>query len=82
MRFHRNFPRLSYSLSLRDGIKAVKEIRRLEASGELPGRNRIYALTANARSGQVQSARDAGMDDVLVRNGLLYSLITPNMITL
>lgn len=58
-----------YSLfsEFRDGLTAVREIRRLEALGEIPGRNRIYALTGNARSGQVQSARDAGMDDVLVR---------------
>lgn len=57
-----------YSLfpTFRDGLTAVREIRRLEASGEIPGRNRVFALTGNARSGQVQSARDAGMDDVLV----------------
>lgn len=52
----------------RDGLTAVREIRRLEAAGEIPGPNRIYALTGNARAGQVESAREAGMDDVLVRS--------------
>lgn len=51
----------------RDGLTAVREIRKMEAAGELPCRNRIFALTGNARAGQVQSARDAGMDDVIVR---------------
>lgn len=50
----------------RDGLTATREIRRLEISGELPARNQIFALTGNARSGQVQAARDAGMDDVFV----------------
>lgn len=50
----------------RDGLTAVREIRRLEAEGKLPFRNRIFALTGNAREGQVQSALEAGMDAVLV----------------
>ncbi len=48
----------------------MREIRKLESSGELPNRNRVIALTGNARAGQVQSARDAGMDDVIVRTVL------------
>jgi CheY-like chemotaxis protein len=51
----------------RDGITAVREIRRMEAAGEIPGQNQIYALTGNARAGQVESAREAGMNDVIVR---------------
>jgi len=58
-----------------DGLTAVREIRRLETSGELPGRNRIYALTGNARSGQVESARDAGMDDVFIKPYKLDELL-------
>jgi CheY-like chemotaxis protein len=53
--------------SHRDGLAAVREIRRMEAEGELPQRSLIYALTGNARSGQVENAREAGMDDVIVR---------------
>ena len=50
-----------------DGLTASSEIRRLEASGELPHRNLIFALTGNAREGQVQNALDSGMDSVMVR---------------
>ena len=51
-----------------DGLTAVRRIREMEASGELPGkRNKIFALTGNAREGQVENIRSAGMDDVLVR---------------
>lgn len=50
-----------------DGLTAVRQIRKMEASGELPGRrNRIFALTGNAREGQVENIRNSGMDDVLV----------------
>ncbi|KIJ50954.1 hypothetical protein M422DRAFT_776871 [Sphaerobolus stellatus SS14] len=58
-----------------DGLTAVREIRRLEAAGELPGRNRIYALTGNARAGQVESAREAGMDDVVIKPYKIDQLI-------
>ncbi|THH05145.1 hypothetical protein EW145_g5011 [Phellinidium pouzarii] len=49
-----------------DGLSAVREIRKLEKSGEFPIRNRVFALTGNARAGQIQSAREAGMDEVIV----------------
>ncbi|KAH8117651.1 hypothetical protein DFH11DRAFT_1724631 [Phellopilus nigrolimitatus] len=49
-----------------DGLTAVREIRKLEEVGEFPIRNRIFALTGNARAGQIQSARDAGMDEVIL----------------
>lgn len=58
-----------------DGLTAVREIRRLETSGELKGRNRIFALTGNARSGQVESAKSAGMDDVLIKPYKLDELL-------
>jgi CheY-like chemotaxis protein len=51
----------------RDGLSATREIRRMEATGELQRRNTIFALTGNARAGQVENAREAGMDDVIVR---------------
>ncbi|GJJ11735.1 hypothetical protein Clacol_005973 [Clathrus columnatus] len=50
-----------------DGLTAVREIRRLEMSGTIKGKNNIFALTGNARAGQVESAMSAGMDDVVVR---------------
>ncbi|KAF8521410.1 hypothetical protein BU17DRAFT_87965 [Hysterangium stoloniferum] len=57
-----------------DGITAVREIRRMEAAGDIPSQNKIYALTGNARAGQIESARDAGMNDVFVRSLLSRGL--------
>ena len=53
----------------------MREIRRLESSGELPVRNKVVALTGNAREGQIESAREAGMDDVIVRLLFLQSFL-------
>jgi len=58
-----------------DGLTAVREIRKLESSGELANHNRVIALTGNARAGQVQSARDAGMDDVIIKPYKLVELM-------
>jgi len=50
-----------------DGHTATKEIRRLEAIGALPLRNRILALTGNARQGQMEAALAAGMDGIIIK---------------
>lgn len=73
-----NLSHFPLNLLFRDGLTAVRELRKLEASGELPNRNRVIALTGNARAGQIQTARDAGMDDVIVSStkGLTVSLLT------
>lgn len=51
----------------RDGFAATKEIRRLEAAGTLSTRHFIIAVTGNARSEQVQSAWDSGVDKVIIK---------------
>jgi hypothetical protein len=53
----------------------------MEASGTLPGPNRVFALTANARDGQIKTTKDAGMDGVIVSwIGVQYSVNTNNML--
>lgn len=51
----------------RDGFAATREIRKKEAMGILKTRSFIIALTGNARLEQVQAARDAGVDDVMIK---------------
>ena len=57
---------MDIEMPVMDGIEAVRRIRQMETSGELRARNRVYALTANAREGQVKLIKEAGMDTVLV----------------
>lgn len=44
-----------------DGIECVREIRRLEKYGTLPGHLKVIAVTANVRGEHVRRAEDAGM---------------------
>ncbi|KAG8690757.1 hypothetical protein FRC11_009316 [Ceratobasidium sp. 423] len=59
-----------------DGFAATREIRRREATGNLKTRSFIIALTGNARLEQVQSARDAGVDDVIIKPYQIDALIS------
>ena len=48
------FPyQMDVEMPVMDGLSAVREIRHLESTGQLPRRHRVYALTGNAREGQV-----------------------------
>lgn len=48
-----------------DGLTCVREIRKMEASGEVQGHVPVVAVTANVREQQVVTAKQSGMDDVL-----------------
>lgn len=58
-----------------DGISAVRQIRKMESTGEILRRHRILALTANAREGQVQNIRRAGMDDIIIKPYKIEGLV-------
>lgn len=64
------------NLNCRDGFSAVREIRRLEEDGSIQNRNFILAVTGNARSEQVQAARDCGVDDVIIKVCCLLLCLT------
>lgn len=58
---------LDINMPVMDGLTCIREIRTLEreggalAAGHLP----VFALTGNARQGQIDEALKAGMDDVM-----------------
>ncbi|CAE6344693.1 unnamed protein product [Rhizoctonia solani] len=59
-----------------DGFATTREIRRREEAGIFHKRNFIISITGNARSEQVQSARDAGVDDVIIKPYQIDALIS------
>ncbi|KAH7327639.1 hypothetical protein B0J17DRAFT_772105 [Rhizoctonia solani] len=59
-----------------DGFAATREIRRRESLGTLRKRNFIIALTGNARLEQIEAARDAGVDDVMIKPYQIDALIS------
>ncbi|KAG8679092.1 Histidine kinase osmosensor, partial [Ceratobasidium sp. 395] len=58
---------MDLEMPVMDGFAATREIRMLEADGKLSTRSFVIALTGNARREQVQAARDAGVDDVMIK---------------
>jgi CheY-like chemotaxis protein len=49
-----------------DGLTATRQIRKFERSGKMK-RVPILAVSANARMEQIAEAKDAGMDDAIVK---------------
>lgn len=50
-----------------DGLTCVKVIRELEEKGKITSHLPVVAVTANARSEQIQVAKAAGMDSVVTK---------------
>ncbi|KAH6625245.1 hypothetical protein C7974DRAFT_312570 [Boeremia exigua] len=48
-----------------NGLECAREIRRMQAEGEIEGHVPIIAVTANVRGEQIATARESGMDDVV-----------------
>lgn len=48
-----------------NGLECAREIRRMQAKGEIQGYVPIIAVTANVRGEQIATARESGMDDVV-----------------
>ncbi|KAK3115682.1 hypothetical protein LTR53_004745 [Teratosphaeriaceae sp. CCFEE 6253] len=56
---------MDQEMPVMDGLTCTRKIRELEQDGKLTGHVPIIAVTANARAEQVQTALQAGMDDVV-----------------
>jgi len=66
---------MDLEMPVMDGFTATREIRTKEADKTLRNRSFIIALTGNARHEQVQAARDAGVDDVVIKPYQIETLI-------
>ncbi|EME46562.1 hypothetical protein DOTSEDRAFT_70542 [Dothistroma septosporum NZE10] len=66
---------MDQEMPVMDGLTCTRKIRELEAGGKLTGHIPIIAVTANARAEQIQTALDAGMDDVVSKPFRIPELI-------
>ncbi|THW82949.1 hypothetical protein D6D18_08275 [Aureobasidium pullulans] len=58
-----------------DGLTCVRRIRECEQAGQIVGHVPVIAITANARSEQINIAMDAGMDTVVTKPFRIPDLI-------
>jgi CheY-like chemotaxis protein len=56
---------MDWEMPIMNGLEAVTHIRQMEREGILIGRVPVIGVTANVRPQQIQTARAAGMDDVV-----------------
>ncbi|KAK6435847.1 hypothetical protein LTR95_007970 [Oleoguttula sp. CCFEE 5521] len=66
---------MDQEMPVMDGLTCTRRIRELEREGKLRGHVPIIAVTANARSEQIKTALDAGMDDVVSKPFRIPELI-------
>ncbi|KAL9089246.1 MAG: hypothetical protein Q9165_005814 [Trypethelium subeluteriae] len=66
---------MDQEMPVMDGLTCTRRIRELEEQGELVRHVPIIAVTANARSEQIQTAMTAGMDDVVSKPFRIPELI-------
>ncbi|KAI1850884.1 hypothetical protein JX266_003549 [Neoarthrinium moseri] len=58
-----------------DGLTCVREIRKMEGTGEISGHVPVIAVTANVRDEQIAVAKRSGMDDVVSKPFRITDLI-------
>jgi CheY-like chemotaxis protein len=58
---------MDLEMPVMNGLTAVKNIRTLQMEGKVLGHVPTLCLTANARSAQIDTAREAGMDSVVTK---------------
>ncbi|KAK9779902.1 putative Histidine kinase [Seiridium cardinale] len=67
---------MDMEMPIMDGLTCTRNIREMEREGKIRGpRVPIIAVSANARSEQIQEAKSAGCDDVLVKPFKIPELI-------
>ena len=58
---------MDVQMPVMDGLDATREIRRMERSGEIEGRNFVVATSANATAENHQRGFAAGMDEYITK---------------
>jgi len=58
---------MDLEMPIMDGLTCVKEIRKLQDESMIIGHVPVIAVTANARSEQIATAKEAGMDSVVTK---------------
>jgi CheY-like chemotaxis protein len=67
---------MDIEMPIQDGLTCTRHIREMERQGRIKGgRIPIIAVSANARAEQVQEAKEAGCDGVLVKPFRMHELI-------
>jgi len=58
---------MDLEMPVMDGLTCVKRIRQLQEEGMIVGHIPVIAVTANARSEQIATAKESGMDSVVTK---------------
>lgn len=58
---------LDLEMPTMDGLTCIRHIREKQLNGEILGHVPVIAVTANARSEQINNAIEAGMDEVVTK---------------
>ncbi|KAJ5041797.1 uncharacterized protein L3040_005364 [Drepanopeziza brunnea f. sp. 'multigermtubi'] len=58
---------MDLEMPVMDGLTCVKHIRQLQKEGLIVGHVPVIAVTANARSEQISTAKESGMDSVVTK---------------
>ena len=66
---------MDQEMPVMDGLTCTRKIRELEQKGEFATHVPVIAVTANARVEQIETAKDAGMDDVVSKPFRIQELI-------
>ena len=64
---------LDVEMPIMDGLTCARKIRELENLRKITSHVPICGITANARTSQIDSCIEAGMDEVVVSNELLWT---------
>lgn len=58
---------MDVQMPVKDGLTAIKELRAMEATGQIKRRYAVVAITGNARPAQIEIFLKAGFDEVAIK---------------